>query len=66
MNNQTKHVPGWIKIFLAMKEKGFQDIECCQKAGVSLEKFKTYKNVDTEFRRAYDKASQSRAQPLKW
>jgi hypothetical protein len=52
----TCHIPGWTKEFLAMKRKGFNDVECCQRAGISLEKLKTHKSNDVAFAMDYEEA----------
>lgn len=55
--SRVRAIPGWTKEFLAMKRKGFSDKECCQRAGVSLEKFKTHKQNDGDFDLEYAEAS---------
>lgn len=40
-----------------MKKKGFSDKECCQRAGVSLEKYKTHRKTDSMFDLECDEAA---------
>jgi hypothetical protein len=49
-------IKGWQKNFIAMKERGFNDHECCQRAGVSGPKLSDALHHDVEFKRQYDEA----------
>lgn len=63
----VKYIPAWEKIAVEMAQKGFNDIECAQQAGISLEKLKSNLILNTEFAEKYKSAKAANANKgLKW
>ncbi len=66
MGAAVKYVPAWEKIAVDMASKGFADIECCQAAGVSLEKLKSNLHFNEEFAQKFKEARAKAAPRLQW